>query len=589
MLYAVFFATVVLLVVGAWLAVGLRQVRHDLETARSALTAAQDRLAGADLDAARQQVSSAGQAAREAADRADGPPFRLYARLPFVGTGVQEVRSVAAAVDVTTNQVLPTVLNSDARLPTWNGRIDARPFIAAQRPLAQAQAQLTVVQDRLSRTPRSGISQLSKPRGELEASLRRLSGSIREARVASDVVPVLSGQDRPRRFLLAVQNNAEARATGGLLSSYAVLVADKGRLQLEHVGQNEELIDPAQAVLDLGEEYNRRYSRFQTTRTWRSANLTPDVPTVGRLLAALWREQQGQTLDGVVLLDPVALARVLAATGPVALSDGTQLNQANAVTVLESQVYARYPHADRTARYAFFAEAAERTFTALTSRRLDGRMVVREIGRAAASGHLQLWSADAHVQRTLSSSRVSGVLASEGPYLQVVTQDVGGSKLDYYLRRTVRYDGKSTGVATDLGKGPELEEEATVSVHLENRAPARGLPDYVVARPDDPRSPRGQMHSWLSVYLGARATLLEASLDGKPIAVESQTEQGLSVYSLFLRIDAGSSRTLVLKIRQPARPEQPVRYRQQPLVSIDDLQVHRAGSPRAVELVYAEP
>ena len=35
--------------------------------------------------------------------------------------------------------------------------------------------------------------------------------------------------------------------------------------------------------------------------------------------------------------------------------------------------------------------------------------------------------------------------------------------------------------------------------------------------PDDPDAPRGQSNTYLSVYLGARSTLLGATLDGRPI------------------------------------------------------------------------
>lgn len=588
LVYALFVTSVLLLLTAIWLGVDLFRAKGELDQARSGFTGVQARIDAGDLDGARQELKGAAAGSRQAGDIVEGIPFDVYSRVPLIGTSVREVRALSRTVDVIGNRVLPGLLNSDLRVPTWTGKLDAAPFRSAQQPLALAETELTAVQAELTRTRRAGIGQLTTARDQLQSSMRKLSDTVREARIAADVVPALSGDDRPRRYFLALQNNAEARSTGGLLGAYAILTVDKGKLTLGRVGQNDELIDPKRPPLSLGAEFDARYGRFASTSTWRSANLSPDVPTVGRLLAALWRQQSGQAVDGVVLLDPVALARLLGATGAVTLSDGSQISEANAVQVLEAEVYVRYPKVSQAPRYAFLAEAAQGAFEALSTRQLDGRKVVQQFARAAASGHLQLWAADRAVQDRLLKSRVSGALLAPGPFLSVVTNDVGGSKLDYYRHRTVSYTAESTGVAVDLGVGPALEEQATVVVQLDNPVPSK-LPDYVVARPDDPDAPRGQSHTWVSVYLGARATLLGATLDGKPVQVESQTDRGLSVYSLFIKIEPGAERTLELKVRQPARPDQALLYRQQPLVRNDDVTVTRKGSRQPVEFVYAKP
>lgn len=576
----------VLLVMALWLGVDLLRARHDLDQARTGFLTVQNRVDQGDLTGARSQLKKPAAAAGKAGDIVDGLPFRLYAHFPGTGRPVRELRTLAHAVDSVGNQILPTLLNSDLRVPTWNGSIDARPFVAAEQPLAKAEARLSVVQGEVAGVRPSGIGQLTRAREQLTTQLDRMARLVREAHVAAQVVPRLSGQTRPQRYFMALQNNAEARGTGGLLGAFAILAIDHGKLRLEHVGQNDELVDPPKPVINLGADYNRRYGRLEATSTWRSANLSPDVPTAGRLLAALWRAQTGQQLDGVVLIDPIGLGQLLGATGPVVLSDGSTLDETNTAKVLLADVYARYPTKSQAPRYAYLAETAQQTFKALSTRQLDGRKVVRQFAKAAATGHLQLWAAVPAVQKSLLRSRISGQLAVDGPFLSVITNDVGGSKLDYYQHRTVTYDARSTGIAVDLGAGPELEEEAVVSVRLDNRAPA-GLPAYVVVRPDDPAAPRGQSNSYVSIYLGSRATLLKATLDGRPVRLESDTENGLSVYSMTLAVNAGASRTLTLRIRQPAQPDESLRYRQQPLVRNDDVQVRRRGSRAPVTFVYA--
>ena len=571
-----------------WLGIDLLRARHQLEAARAGFLSVQAQVDKGDLAGARAQLNAPAAASHRAGSIVGGLPFRIYSHVPGVSAPVRELRTLAQAVDGIGNQVLPTLLNSDLRVPRWNGSIDARPFVSAQQPLAKADAQLSAVLREVAGIKPSGIGALTRAREQLEAQLTTMARTVREADVAAHVVPALSGQSGRQRYFVALQNNAEARSTGGLLGAYAILDIDHGKLRLEHVGQNDELKDPPKPVLDLGADYNRRYGRLESTSTWRSANLSPDVPTVGRLLAALWQSQTGERVDGVVLLDPIALGELISATGPVALSDGTELDESNTAKVLLSGVYARYPSDSQAPRYSFLAETARQAFTALSTRQLDGRKVVRQFARAASSGHLQLWASAPAVQKTLLRSRIAGQLAVDGPFLSVVTNDVGGSKLDFYQHRTVTYDARSTGIAVDLGDGPQLEEEGVVTVALDNEAPA-GLPNYVVLRPDDPGAPRGQSNTYVSVYAGKGATLLDATLDGRPVQLESDVEDGLAVYSLTLPINPGQRRTLRLHVRQPARAEQTLLYRQQPLFRNDVVQVRRRGSRVPVTYVYAAP
>lgn len=556
------------------MAATLPGIKTALESSRTSLVASQDAFGRGDTELARRALEHGRQASARANGRSHALPWDVLAHVPVVGRSVREVQAVTRAVAVTTDRVLPQLLDLELGTSTA-GRLDATPLRRAQGPLRTAVTELSVVRHDLRAAPSGHVAQVVAARLELDDALTRLARTLHEAQVASVVVPQLLQGDQ--RFLLAVQNNAEQRATGGLLGAYGVLRVHDGRITLERIGPNQALRDPDAPALDLGAEFTLRYGRFQAARTWRSANLTPDTPTAGSLLAALWRGQSQQRVDGVVLVDPVALARLLAVTGPVRLPDGTRLTADNAVQVLLVDAYARFPRARDAARNTYLQGAARAVLARFTASPATASWA-RAVSGAVASGHLQLWSSHPEIQQALVTSRAAGALRADGPYLHVVTQDVGGSKLGTYLRRSVSYEGQSTGEAVDLGEGPLDEEQATVSVALTNAAPLR-LPEYVTLRPDDPRAPVGQAKTWLSVYLGKGATLLGATLDGRPVALESSTEQGLAVFSAFVTTDRGTTSRLVLHIRQPSRPGQPLLWRQQPLLRADALVVRRGGAP----------
>ncbi|MCW2708033.1 MAG: beta-glucan endohydrolase [Frankiales bacterium] len=555
-------------------ALTLPGVRGELVAGKTALLRAQDHLGAGDVAAARADVRSAARPSAAADRRTHDVLWRVMAHVPVVRGSVRELQAMSSALHVTTGDVLPPLLEA-SQPPTWTGRVQPAPLRRLQQPLTSAVAQLDGARRQLRSAPRSGIAQLTTPRRQLDDGLSRLAASLTEARVAATVLPALVTGEK--RFLLAVQNNAEPRATGGLLGAYGLLQVHDGAFSLRQVGPNNDLHDQPAPVLQLGAEYDDRYARFDTTSVWRSANLSPDAPSAGRILAGLWQAQFGEHLDGVVFVDPVALADLLGATGPVTLADGTRVTERNAVQVLLVDAYRRFSGAD-AARNSSLQETTRRVVRRLTQPGLDGTRLLQRVGKAGASGHLQVVATDPALEAQLAQARFGGGLQADGPFLSVVTQDVGGSKLGAYLHRSVSYTGTPTGEATDLGRGPRLEEDAVVTVGLTNAAPA-GLPPYVTARPDDPRAPVGQAKYWLSVYLGQDATLLDATLDGRRVDVETGTEKGLGVMSVFLTVDRGATRTLRLHVRQPARPGQPLTYRQQPLLRPDRLVVHRQGAP----------
>lgn len=534
-------------------AVRLPGLTDDLTEARTHVEASRSAVADADLPRTRTELQRADLRARHAVDVTGGRVWRLAAGVPVLGRPFGELRALSAATATTTGQVLrPLAALEPAKV--WTGRLEAAPFVTARGPLVGAERAVARAQAQLAAAPRSGIRPLTRARERLVGSLGSLGSSVREARVAAEVVPRLVGQDQPVRLFLAVQNPAEPRATGGLLGAYGVLTVDDGRVTLERSGPNTDLRDLPAPVVDLGEDFALRYDRFGARRSWRSANLTPDVPSAARTWVALWKARTGETLDGAVLVDPVALAELLRATGPVTLTDGTRLTARNAVDVLLRDVYARYPRAGDTRRDAYLQEALRRVVGKATRAEVKGPALVRAVRRAVATGHLSLWAQDDQVQSRLRTSAVGGALPGAGPYVRLVVQDAGGSKLGYYLTRSVRYDAKPVGVATDLGGGPRAEEEGTVTVDLASLAPASGLPEYVTIRADAPDGlprPVGQAKYWVSVYLGPGGTLLEGRLDGRPVPLQTGTEQGLTVVSGFLTLDPGQARRLVLRVRQP--------------------------------------
>src|SRR5664280_2897500 len=174
----------------------------------------------------------------------------------------------------------------------------------------------------------------------LERQLASISGQVRDASAAARLLPPMLGASGPRRYFVAMQNNAEARGTGGLLGAFMILEADQGRVQLARIASNAELPPVSVTPLEAGlpPEYMDQYGNWAPLSIWADANVSPHFPYAAQIWAAMWRKSTGQTIDGVIALDPFTLSYLLQATGPVQLADGTAVSADNAVSLIGSSL-----------------------------------------------------------------------------------------------------------------------------------------------------------------------------------------------------------------------------------------------------------
>jgi hypothetical protein len=384
-----------------------------------------------------------------------------------------------------------------------------------------------------------------RARAQFARQLDRVAPAMADVAVAARILPPMLGAQGERRYFLAFQNTAEARGTGGVPGAFAVLRSNHGRLDFTRFGNNTEMAT-ATADVHLGADFAARYGRTAPTRVWANSNMSPHFPYAARIWAAAWRQHTGERVDGVIAVDPETLSRLLRVTGPARMPDGTQLAADNVVDLTQRASYAIYEDVDE--RKAFFVEAARVAADRLTDAADDPHLLPALLGAvydAQKDGRLKAWSAHAAEQRLLESRPLSGVLRDDpGPFAGLVVNNAAGSKLDYYLGRSLVW---APGDCSDRHRS------VTATVTLTNRAPASGLPSYVTLRGDSPphRTRPGDNRLLVSYYAGVGADLTGATLDGRPVLLASGVERGHPVYTLDLELPAQSSRTLVLHLREP--------------------------------------
>lgn len=395
------------------------------------------------------------------------------------------------------------------------------------------------------------VSPVEDAIAKLDRRLRRAAHDSRTAAVAARVLPAILGGDGPRRYFLAVQNNAEARATGGFIGNYGEITARSGRLDLGDFEDSELLnpLDDAQPrVLTAPADYTRRYGRFLPEREIRNINASPDVPTVGAVEASVLAQTSFGPTDGVVTIDPIGLASILQLTGPVSVPNWPEpISAENVVDVTMHQAYIRFAR-DNDLRTSFLGDVANAAWDAFSNRDLGSpAKLVKALSKATRSKHLTLWFAKPEEQALARRAHADGALPRRpGDLALVTTGNAGENKIDYFLQRGLRYDLELS--PSDGGRSAAARGHLTST--LENAAPADGLPRYIIG-PNDPRYAAGENAAFFTAYSPLRLT--RATLDGQPTGLEAQRELGRWAYSNYVRIPATSTRTLDLALEGRVR------------------------------------
>jgi len=536
-----------------WLVVRGLAARRDLVDAydgtpvfRGDLLAGQ--LAAADVQLAAVRVE-AGAARRLTGD----PVWRAAAALPWVGRPFAATRGVALAADDLAVRVLPGLAEAADLLAPARLRVTGDTFAVdrlrrALPALSRAEGALRAVAARLTALPAVAFpGQVEHGRRALLAAVASFEGTVADASAFARIGPGLLGADGPRRYFVAVQNNAESRGTGGLVGAFLILDADHGRVHVERVGSDRELRPAARPVAHLGAAYEHAYGADAPTTSWSGSNVSANFPDAARIWAGLWAAQSGERVDGAIAVDPVALSYLLAVTGPIGATGA--IGADNVVSVVESEIYALAP--DQALRKQLLAGIARRAAAAVLSGRGNALDLVRALARAAGEHHLALWSSRASEEAVLAATPLGGALpVTTQPYAGLVVNNIAGNKLDYWLRRTVFYSG---------GGCAGTHRETVVSIRLTNAAPT-GLPAYVTLRTDDPSHPHppGSTRIRVSLYATAGARLLGVTLDGVPTTLSVAAEAGHPLFSTLVALARGQTRALLVRLLEPVAAGPPL-------------------------------
>jgi hypothetical protein len=393
----------------------------------------------------------------------------------------------------------------------------------------------------------------------VDALRDEVASGRQDAAVARDTIerlPGLLGADGPRRYLVVFTTPSETRGAGGFIGAFAELTAVDGHLEMTRNGTIGELVQASAppARLTGPPDYLAQYAGYNVGRYPQNATASPDVSEVGQVLAELYPQAPGgQPVDGVVVVDPYALAAILEVTGPVAVAGLDEpLTADNAVELLLREQYFRFDPSPDTvtagteAREDFLEAATRATFDALTTRTTtpSPTELVDTFGPVSRQRRLAAYSALPDEQGFFRGIGLDGAFprARGGDLLAVTHANGAANKLDGYLHRSIDYKA-----AYDPGTG---EVEATATVRLENTPPDGPLP-LEVGGPGE-TVPPGTNRSLVTLY--SPLDLTRVDQDGTETAVGVADQFGLHAYTVVADIPRGGAVTFTFALKGAVDP-----------------------------------
>jgi hypothetical protein len=525
------------------------QARDDLEDVAAQFEKISHDLAVGDEQAATRHLRAARVAAEQAQRGTRGPGWWLTSRLPEVGDDVEAVRTVADVTETLAAEVIPDVVMAGDKLDA--GRLRPRNGRIAIEPLAEVAATVVAADERMQRqqarvaaidTTQLNV-ELAQPVELMQDKLADAASLSSKASYAVRLLPTMLGADGPRDYLVLFQNNAEVRATGGIPGAWAIMSAENGRITLGEQGSASAIGRLAEPPLPLtGEElalYGEKMGLFP-----QNINFTPDFPRTAELARAMWDQELGTTVDGVVSVDPVVLSYLLEATGPVDLPGGKQLTGENAVPLLLNEIYDRLP--DPARQDAFFAAATDAVFEKVASGAGEPDEVLAALARGVSEGRIYAWSAHQPEQALLADTTLGGVLprapGETRPFLGVFLNDGTGAKMEYFLEHRVDVE--------PVACNAEGRQQLEISFTLRSTAPddPGRLPEYVVGMAEELGVRPGTMRVNVHVYAPAGGWIDGTAVDGSDVPISEVDHLGHAVGSRSIEIAPGAERVLTYTV-----------------------------------------
>jgi hypothetical protein len=422
------------------------------------------------------------------------------------------------------------------------GRIRFEPIERARPYLAEGALLMERVGALVERAPEPSTPWVQEALATARQWGRSTRDTARRATTLLEILPDFLGRGDRRRYLLAFQTPGEARGTGGLMGFYGVLGVTDGRVRLERLGSVQELMDEPITGVQAPGWFRRRYRLAGSFDYWQQANLSPNFPVVARVWLQMYRSTTGESLDGVLAMDPIALGHLLHATGPLrAKGIDVTVGPHNAKDVLLRDSYVNFGE-DTEAQRNYIERLIRQFWHRLAEGAIDPAALAQGTAESVRTKHFKVYTRADDDDDELRELGVDGDYTALGPNLQLIFHNsYASNKVDYFLEQRIHTSVRlaSSGTA-----------DVTTTTVLDNRAPS--APSSSLLGPGQIKSDTvGINRSTLEFLLPRGAKVRSFAVEGKRVRPVVDYEAGFPVAWKLVEVPAGKSKRVTVSYTIP--------------------------------------
>jgi hypothetical protein len=284
---------------------------------------------------------------------------------------------------------------------------------------------------------------------DIGRQVQRLSSALPVLQSGFDLLdraPSLLGFERPKTYIILLQNDDELRPTGGFISAVARVTLDQGAIVDLDVRDSYQVDDYTHKPYGLPP---RPLLEFMGSELWlfRDSNWSPDFPTSARQASELYTYGQGVPVDGVIGLNQRAVREIVGALDPIEVEPGRPPVDASNLIEYMRESWDVPP--DTVAIGAWLA--TRKDFIGKLTQAVLARLQTSpdqiawpDLGRAMFTSlenrDLLIWIDDPVVSEILAARGWDGaVQAVAGDYWMLVDANVGFNKANVLVESSVAY------------------------------------------------------------------------------------------------------------------------------------------------------
>lgn len=495
------------------------------------------------------------------------PVWKAVSHAPFAGKYVKSVNTLVSVAEDASDNILKPALDVMDEYPLEGLKVGDGFSVST------INAYLNLLEDIEPRieSMTTKMQTVKLPLGKTEMlseytqMLTKLTAAYKENGEYLPLFRAFLGDGSDKLYLLAAQNSAEIRASGGFPGSMGTIRIEDGVLTIDDFKTVYDMISvnpPTEAHIT-----DTEYLLFSGSLDYaRDACYIPDFERVGEIWALAYESKNDEHIDGVISLTPVIIQKVLAYTGAVTLSDGTELNGDNATQMLQKDLYYKYLSNNSSYKVSNAYDYVDSLF-AETAKIVMGKLVddfdinrIADYSKIFTDGGkdrtILMWMEDETAESYVKAAGCSGALNDDpsNPEAGVFFSGANGSKLGWFV-------SLDTQIGDDVTVNDDGSRTYDVTVTVSNditRDDMYRAGNYIIGNYN------GQVESYLHLFAPAGGTISDFETSNS-MTMNMDEYHGLEVaYNVEFMLAPSNPVTVTYKVTTAPGVSTPLKISQTP-------------------------